>query len=60
MNNQSCSIAHPPTKMAGPMLRAGFTDVFVTRMPPKWIRTKTDRKASEAHGALSDRLRQLQ
>jgi len=24
-NNQSCAIAHPPTKIAGPVLRAGFT-----------------------------------
>ena len=23
-------IAHPPTKSAGPLLRAGFTEVFVT------------------------------
>ncbi len=29
-NSQSCSTAHPPTNTAGPVLRAGFTDRFVT------------------------------
>ena len=29
-NSQSCPSAHPPTKSAGPVLRAGFTEVFVT------------------------------
>ena len=27
---QSCDNAHPPTNTAGPVLRAGFTDVVVT------------------------------
>ena len=31
-NSQSCCSAHPPTKIAGPVLRAGFTEVFVTGM----------------------------
>jgi len=31
-NSQSCEIAQPPTNSAGPVLRAGFTDVFVTVM----------------------------
>src|ERR1700690_1214297 len=29
-NSQSCSSAHPPTNTAGPVLRAGLTDVLVT------------------------------
>lgn len=29
-NSQSCCTAHPPTNSAGPVLRAGFTDKFVT------------------------------
>lgn len=29
INSQSCEIAPPPSKSAGPMLRAGFTDVPV-------------------------------
>ena len=31
--SQSCSTAHPPTNNAGPVLRAGFTDRFVTGIP---------------------------
>lgn len=31
-NNQSCDNAHPPTKFARPVLRAGSTEVFVTGM----------------------------
>jgi hypothetical protein len=27
-NNHSWATAHPPTKIAGPVLRAGFTDKF--------------------------------
>jgi len=30
--SQSCPSAHPPTNTAGPVLRAGFTDVLVTGM----------------------------
>ena len=29
--------AQPPTKIAGPMLRAGLTDVFVTGMLIRWM-----------------------
>ena len=36
-NNQSCPSAHPPTRMAGPVLRAGFTERFVTGIPIRWI-----------------------
>jgi hypothetical protein len=31
-NSQSCCSAQPPTKSAGPVLRAGFTGLFVTGM----------------------------
>jgi hypothetical protein len=31
-NTHSCCIAQPPTSNAGPVLRAGFTDVLVTGM----------------------------
>src|SRR6185437_5353160 len=40
-NNQSCASAQPPTKSAGPVLRAGFTDVLVTGMLIKWINVST-------------------
>jgi hypothetical protein len=33
----SCSSAQPPTNSAGPVLRAGFTDVLVTGMLIRWI-----------------------
>ena len=38
MNSQSRDRAHPPWKTAGPMLRAGFTEVFVTGaiLSPSW------------------------
>jgi hypothetical protein len=41
MNSQSWLKAHPPTKTAGPILRAGLTDVFVTGIPTRWISTST-------------------
>jgi hypothetical protein len=31
-NIHNCCNAAPPAKIAGPVLRAGFTDVFVTGM----------------------------
>jgi hypothetical protein len=36
--SQSCEIAHPPTYRATPVLRAGFTEVFVTGILIKWIK----------------------
>ena len=35
--SHSCESAQPPTKIAGPVLRAGFTDVLVTGMLTRWI-----------------------
>jgi hypothetical protein len=37
-NSQSCASAHPPAKRAGPVLRAGLTEVFVTRIETRWIK----------------------
>src|SRR5215203_7470085 len=34
-NSQSCASAHPPANRAGPVLRAGFTEVFVTGIETK-------------------------
>jgi hypothetical protein len=31
-NSQSCASAHPPTMRAGPVLRAGLTETYVTGM----------------------------
>jgi hypothetical protein len=36
-NSQSCCNAQPPTISAGPVLRAGFTEVLVTGMLIRWI-----------------------
>src|SRR5512139_1488776 len=36
-NSQSCCSAQPPTTSAGPVLRAGFTEVLVTGMLTRWI-----------------------
>ena len=41
-NIQSCANAQPPTKIAGPVLRAGFTEVLVTGMPTRWIRVSAE------------------
>jgi hypothetical protein len=41
MNSQSWLNAHPPTNTAGPILRAGLTEVLVTGIPTKWIKTST-------------------
>ena len=32
-NSHNCSSAHPPTNIAGAVLRAGFTERFVTGIP---------------------------
>ena len=39
INSQSCAIAVPPAKSAGPIERAGFTETPVTLMPTRWITT---------------------
>ena len=36
----NCSSAQPPTKTAGPVLRAGFTERFVTGIPIRWTKVK--------------------
>ncbi len=36
-NSQTCWSAHPPTNSAGPVLRAGLTERFVTGMPMRWM-----------------------
>ena len=42
-NSQSCCSAHPPTMTAGPVLRAGLTDRFVTGIPIRWISVRPSR-----------------
>src|SRR4051812_38019996 len=39
-NSHSCASAAPPTKRAGPVLRAGLTEVFVTGIEIRWIRVR--------------------
>lgn len=34
---QSCCKAIPPSRSAGPVLRAGLTEVFVTGIEIRWI-----------------------
>jgi len=36
-NSHNCSRAQPPTNSAGPVERAGLTDVLVTGMLIRWI-----------------------
>ena len=38
--SQSWDRAQPPTKIAGPVLLAGLTEVLVTAMLIKWMRVK--------------------
>ena len=49
MKSQSCSIAAEPAKRAGPMERAGFTDVFVTGIDTRWMRVSASPIASGAN-----------
>ena len=42
-NSQSCVIAQPPTNSAGPVLRAGLTDVLVTGMLTRWMSVRPSR-----------------
>jgi hypothetical protein len=44
-------MAQPPTNNAGPVLRAGFTDVLVTGMLTRWIITSARPMASGANPA---------
>ena len=39
-NIHNCGIAHPPAIIAGPVLRAGFTETFVTGIPMRWINVR--------------------
>src|SRR5713101_4259651 len=39
-NNQSWPIYSPPANRAGPVLRAGLTDVLVTGIDTRWIRVR--------------------
>ena len=48
-NSQSWFKAVPPTKTAGPKLLAGFTDVPVTGMTTRWIRTRLSRMGMPAN-----------
>ena len=48
-NSQSCCSAQPPAKMAGPVLRAGFTEVLVTGILTRWIRVSQRPMASGAN-----------
>jgi hypothetical protein len=50
-NSQSCASAHPPTNKAGPVLRAGLTEVLVTGMLTRWIITSASPIASGAKPA---------
>ena len=51
-NSQSCPSAHPPTISAGPVLRAGFTEVLVTG-----ILIKVDQSQDEAYRNRSESCR---
>ena len=51
INSQSCSMACPPSIRAGPMLRAGFTDVPVIGIHTMWISISVSPMASSARNA---------
>src|SRR5687768_9650637 len=42
INTHNWLNAHPPTKIAGPMLRAGLTEVLVTGMPTRCTSVSTN------------------
>ena len=58
-NSHSCSSAQPPTNSAGPVLRAGFTEVLVTGMLTRWmsVSAEADGERREARPARADRSR---
>ena len=47
-NSQSCPSAQPLANIAGPVLRAGLTDVFVTGMSIRWIKVRQNPMANPA------------
>lgn len=47
-NSQSCSIAHPPWKIATAAYRAGFTEVLATGIEIRWISVSASPMASGA------------
>src|SRR5262249_59915048 len=47
--SHSCCTAQPPTNSAGPVLRAGFTEVLVTGMLIKWMRVRQRPMAQPAN-----------
>jgi len=49
IKNHTCEIAAPPTKTAGPKLRAGLTEVPSTGMPTRWIKTSLKPMAIQAN-----------
>ena len=50
-NSQSCCKAQPPTNKAGPVLRAGLTEVLVTGMLTRWMSVRPSPMASGANPA---------
>src|SRR5579871_364184 len=50
-NSQSCCTAQSPTKIAGAVLRAGFTERFVTGIPMRWIKVRPRPIATGANPA---------
>jgi len=50
-NIHSCAMAQPPTIRAGPVLRAGLTEVLVTGMLIRWIRVRQRPMATGARAA---------
>jgi hypothetical protein len=42
--SQSCESAHPPATMAGPVERAGLTEVFVTGIETRWMSVRQRRR----------------
>src|SRR5208283_5763047 len=50
-NSQSCCSAHPPSNRAGPVERAGLTEVLVTGMEIRWIRVRASPMAIGAKPA---------
>ena len=48
-NSHNCCSAQPPTKSAGPVLRAGFTEVLVTGMLTRWMSVSANPMAMPAN-----------
>lgn len=55
-NSHSCESAQSPTISAGPVLRAGLTEVLVTGMLMRWIRVNADKEDGDVEKEIDEEM----